>query len=154
MIAYRVWVPVWKPPCHSHCESTSTCACWGSGIWVSVDLSNSSWRTTSRLDLSSVSSCHTRTAHPLVSGFLLLLLSRCSPQRHSRIVLGLMRSSCTLPNRAPTDSSHLMIVGHFSAFGVHSRSRSHLSKLPKAPSSISPVADVMGDRKSTRLNSS
>jgi hypothetical protein len=40
---------------------------------------------------------NTRTIQPLDSG-LPWLLSRCSPQRHSRRVLGDMRSNCTRPN--------------------------------------------------------
>ena len=91
-----------------------------------------------------MSSSQTRTTQPWFSGLPWLLLSRCRPQRHSRIVLDFMRSSCTRPKRAPIDSTHLTIEGHFSAFGVHTPSRSALPYSQKPLSSISPVAEVIG----------
>ena len=93
---------------------------------------------------SSVSSSHTRTTQPWFSGLPWLLLSRCRPQRHSRIVLAVIRSSWTRPKRAPIDSTHLTIDGHFSAFEVQTPSRSALPYSQKPLSSISPVAEVIG----------
>jgi hypothetical protein len=55
-----------------------------------------------------------------------------------------MRSSCTWPNRAPVDSTHLTIAGHLLAFFVQTPSRSALPYSQKPLSSIVPVAEVTG----------
>ncbi len=55
-----------------------------------------------------------------------------------------MRRSWTRPNRAPIDSTHLTIVGHFSAFAVQMPSLSGLPCSQNPFSSISPVAEVIG----------
>jgi len=60
------------------------------------------------------------------------------------MVLAFIRRSWTRPKRAPIDSTHLTIEGHFSAFGVQIPSRSALPYSQKPLSSISPVAEVIG----------
>src|SRR5829696_2548911 len=139
-----MWSPLCWPPCQRYCESTTACWYFGSAMRTSVLLSNWPSRTTSALDGSSVSSSQTRTTQPSDSGLSLLFRSRCKPQRHSRIVFFCMRRSWTRPRRAPIDSTHLTIVGHFSAFDVQTPSLSGLPCSQKPLSSSSPVADVIG----------
>src|ERR1700722_12951223 len=112
---------------------------------TSVPLSNWSRRTTSALVSSSVNSSQRRTTQPFSSGLLAaLLLSRCRPQRHSRIVLGFILSSCTRPKRAPIDSTQPTIVGPFLAFSVQTPSRSGFPYASNPLSSSSPVHEVNG----------
>ena len=55
-----------------------------------------------------------------------------------------MRGSCTRPNRAPADSTHLTSTGHFLALSVQTPSRSAWPYSQKHFSSIVPVAKAIG----------